>query len=180
MGSLKGLWLCLATVAALGLLFGGSGVVLAGAGQAAAAPTSTRPPLPPTPTASPSPASTATPAPARRVEGGTIELQVRFARDWPWDEVGWQGLWTVVQWQDRLGGWRDVTGWQGNLDRVASGADGVVGYKVWWVAGPDLGHGPFRWAVYRDKGRGEGLFSRPFDLPGAAGGAVTAEVEAPR
>jgi hypothetical protein len=76
------------------------------------------------------------------------------------------GLWTVVQWQDRLGGWHDVEGWQGTLD-----ADGK---KTWWVDKTDLGKGPFRWKIVQD---GELLAaSESFYLPGSRGEVVKVSV----
>jgi hypothetical protein len=62
--------------------------------------------------------------------GGYIELRIQSAS---------AGLWTVVQWQDRSSFWHDVEGWKGMLDEG--------NYKVWWVAKPELGKGPFRWRV---------------------------------
>ena len=79
----------------------------------------------------------------------------------------------MVQWQDPYTGkWRDVVGWQGTFD----GVEDKVGKKTWWVADGDLGTGPFRWRVYRTKGGSLLGTSEPFDLPGAAGAAVTVEV----
>ncbi len=67
------------------------------------------------------------------------------------------GLWTIVPWQDALGGWHDVQGWQGTLD----------GYqKLWWVAEDDFGTGPFRWALYQGKGGALLAVSESFYLPG--------------
>ncbi len=109
------------------------------------------PTLPPPPTNTPLPA----PIPPTSVPptGSLIELHVQFPGDWPWSRVHWQELWTVVEWQDEKGVWRTVKGWQGILDDVSIDASGLVwGKKVWWVAGDDLGRGPFRWTVYRDKG----------------------------
>jgi hypothetical protein len=51
-----------------------------------------------------------------------------------------------------------------------------VGKKTWWVAGRDLGTGPFRWRVYRSEGGSLLATSEPFDLPGAVGATVTVEV----
>src|SRR6185503_2934269 len=105
----------------------------------------TRPPTstPVSPTATPSP-NTPT--------GGLIELRVQSPP---------LTAWTVVQWQDGLGGWHTVEGWQGSLD------DGTS--KNWWVAPKDLGTGPFRWVVF-DKREGKvwGI-SQSFDLPEIVG-----------
>lgn len=88
--------------------------------QAAAPTFPVRPPVRPTvpPDSAPAPV------------GGYIELRVQSAS---------AGLWTVVQWQDRSGFWHDVEGWKGMLDER--------NLKVWWVAKPELGKGPFRWLV---------------------------------
>lgn len=112
-----------------------SGIWLLGSFSAAALPPRPVPPL-------------ATPAP--KLSAGAIELHVTAAQT---------GLWTVVQWQDNLGDWHDVEGWQGTLD------EGDV--KVWWVARADLGKGPFRWLV--TQGGELVATSEAFYLPGSAG-----------
>ena len=105
-------------------------------------------PLPPLPT--PPMPSQAAPA---RFTGGFIELRAQFPQAWQWKRSHWQELWTVVQWQDDKGAWRNVEGWQGSLDEVVTDEGGtVVGHKTWWVAKDDLGRGPFRWRVYRSQG----------------------------
>jgi hypothetical protein len=91
--------------------------------------------------------------------GGQIELQVQPS---PVE------LWTVVQWQDALGGWHNVEGWQGPLD------DGAR--KVWWVARPDFGKGPFRWNVYRDLTGQPLAGSKAFSLPQSANEIVKVEL----
>ena len=104
------------------------------------------PPRPSTPTPVP------TSAPRTSVEGAFIELQIENAPS---------GAWTVVQWQDGLGGWHDVEGWQGTLDDADS--------KLWWVAPEDLGSGPFRWQVLTaPEGEVVGL-SEAFMLPDEEG-----------
>ena len=98
----------------------------------------------------PTPQPTATPAP---LPNDAIELTVTSA---PKD------LWTVVQWQDALGDWHDVGGWQGTLDAGDT--------KTWWVAREDYGKGPFRWALAQD---GELLAaSESFYLPDSDGQIV--------
>jgi hypothetical protein len=102
---------------------------------------------------SPEPAVTSAP----KLPDGTIELTVESAT---------AGLWTVVQWQDALGGWHDVEGWQGALDEGDK--------KMWWVAKADLGKGPFRWAVTHS---GERLAtSELFYLPDSVGQTVKVSV----
>jgi hypothetical protein len=129
--------------------------------------------LPPRPTPQP----TVAPAPLPGVAGTPIELRVEFPHAWPWTSVGWQDLWTVVQWQDARGAWHGVEGWQGTLDDVVSGEGGaIVGRKGWWVAQADLGKGPFRWIVSRGKGGQTLATSPPFYLPGTNGVGVTVQV----
>lgn len=107
-----------------------------------------RPPRWPTPTPKPS-----------KLPNGAIELTVESAP---------AGLWTVVQWQDALGGWHDVEGWQGTLDDGDS--------KRWWVATGDYGKGPFRWVLYQGLGGDLLGTSESFYLPTAHGQIVTVEV----
>ncbi len=115
-------------------------------------PTWTRPaPLPFTPT----------PRPVTSPPGAYIELHLR-----PPDPA----LWTVVEWQDGLGQWHRVDGWQGPIDGVRDG----VGTKRWWLSATLFGRGPFRW-VALSRVEGEPLaVSAPFTLP--AGIDVTAVV----
>lgn len=138
-------------VVAIALLLAGGGIA-ASAGASGSdlkmvVPTSTRPPTPPLPTATSSPL----PYPSTEIQwGGFIDLRARFPSNWPWNNLPWQDLWTVVQWRDNLGDWHDVLGWQGHLDDIDVGEAGqVVGEKRWWVAPADLGKGPFRWLVYQ-------------------------------
>jgi len=109
--------------------------------------------LPPRP--EPQPAATPSPKPV----GGAIELRVAPAG---------RALWTVVQWQDSLGGWHDVEGWQGMLD----GSDD----KTWWVHRADFGKGPFRWAMYQGVGGEWVATSEGFYLPRFAGDVVRVQV----
>ncbi len=77
-------------------------------------------------------------------------------------------LWTIVQWQDDLGGWHDVEGWKGTLDE---------GYKkVWWVAVADFNKGPFRWVIYQGQGGKLLAISEPFDLPNMPNQTTSVEV----
>ncbi len=72
---------------------------------------------------------------------------------------GYEGLWSVVQWQDGAGAWHDVEGWRGQVEG---------GRKRWWV-GPNLyGHGPFRWQIFDREGGRLLLTSPAFDLPESA------------
>ena len=117
-----------------------------------------------TPIASPQPTPAPTlPAPPPSPTGGFIYLRVQSAR---------QELWTIVQWQDGLGDWHDVEGWQGTLDDIQN----EIGDKVWWVAKEGLGTGPFRWLVYQSKGGRLLATSEPFYLPDLNGGTVMVEV----
>lgn len=136
------------------------------------APARALPPRPPTPT------PTALPEPTSRStsESGSIELRVQFPAAWPWREVHWQKLWTVVQWQHPDGTWRDVEGWRGTLDEVTTEDGAIVGHKTWWVAKRDLGTGPFRWRVYRGEDAPLLVTSESFDLPAKSKETVTVEV----
>lgn len=52
------------------------------------------------------------------------------------------GLWSVVQWQDTTGKWRDVEGWRGEIN---------AGKTIWWVEQTQWHTGPFRWAVFETR-----------------------------
>ena len=84
--------------------------------------------------------------------GGLIELRLQAPP---------ATAWTVVQWQDALGGWHVVEGWQGTLD------DGVA--KVWWVAPKDFNTGPFRWVIYEKRDGKVWGMSQSFNLPAVVG-----------
>jgi hypothetical protein len=103
-----------------------------------------------------------------------IELEATFPADWPWTELGWQTLWTAVEWQDPEGNWHAVAGWQGTLDEVGVEDGAVVGRKTWWVDEGNLGAGPFRWVV-RHQGEELGV-SDPFSLPALRKGRTVVEV----
>ncbi len=146
------------------------------------APTWTPGPAPvktPVPTATaPSPAFTPQPEPSvpSPVEGAQITLHLKFAADWPWDQIGWPDLQTVVQWQDEQGKWRVVAGWRGALDRIESVDGQWTGQKSWWVAAAGLGTGPFRWLVYRADTGALLTISEPFRLPTMALQTAVVEV----
>jgi hypothetical protein len=100
-----------------------------------------------------------------------------FSANWPWHQIHWQDLWTVVEWQGPEGKWHVVEGWQGNLDRVSTGDSGeIVGEKTWWVYEQNLGQGPFRWRVYASQGGKLIASSDIFDLPGASNQSIIVEV----
>jgi hypothetical protein len=126
--------------------------------------------LPGTPsvTAAPPPRATLTPTPysmpsAGNPFGSYIELRL------PTDNIN---LWTVVQWQDSLGGWHDVETWRGILDEI----NRHKGDKLWWVYPRDYGKGPFRWQVYQSPGGALLATSSSFNLPAAANQRVIVEV----
>jgi hypothetical protein len=123
--------------------------------------------LPPRPTSTPTltPEPIAQPAPAT----GRLELGLTFPQTLSYP---WQDLWTVVQWKDEKGIWRDVEGWQGTLDQVEDG----VGVKTWWVGEKHLEKGPFRWKIYRTKGGWLLATSEEFNLPAAVNQATTVEL----
>jgi hypothetical protein len=150
-------------VLAIGVLFIlSSGVSLPLLASAAA------PALPPRPIPTPTLEPTLPPEPtdipgvppgSRPSKGAFIALHVPSAPE---------GVWTVVQWQDGLGNWQDVEGWQGTLEAEDE--------KVWWVASKDFNTGPFRWAVYQYKDGPLLAASASFDLPHAAGEVVAVRV----
>lgn len=129
----------------------------------ALAPTWTRV-APPTFTPTPSPSApppTVTPAASLPRDGAAIWLRVQGRAD----DLRWQNLWTVMQWQDALGNWHDVEGWRGTLDEVAKGE----GRKVWWLSSDLFGAGPFRWLVYAQPNGVLLATSEAFHLPDATG-----------
>ncbi|MCP4542915.1 MAG: hypothetical protein GY832_37830 [Chloroflexi bacterium] len=158
---------CLCVVSAIALL-----PLAAQAAPSTIPPVPTRPPTP-TPTLVPVPPAPASASDASP-DGSLIELQVKFPKTWSKAGIHWQDLWTVVQWQDNRGIWHSVEGWQGTLNEV----QGAVGKKEWWVAGADLGKGPFRWLVYQSQGGGLFATSESFYLPANVGQLVLTEVEA--
>ena len=116
--------------------------------------------LPPRPTPQPTPVV----EPAASAPGALIKLNVQ--------PVTQLALWTVVQWQDRLGSWHDVEGWRGTLDEVSNG----VGKKIWWVARANFDTGPFRWVIYQSPGGKLVATSGSFQLPRHENTAVVIEV----
>ncbi len=78
--------------------------------------------------------------------------------------------WTVVQWQDGLGGWHDVDGWRGDLD------DGNGDQKLWAVLARNFGQGPFRWVVYVKRDGKEWGVSVSFFLPRFPGDKIEVSV----
>ena len=116
--------------------------------------------------------ATATPPDQAAPTGGRIQLQAQFSPAWPWDDVHWQSLWTVVQWYDAAGNWHNVDGWQGSLDTIEQKEVGWVGQKEWWAGQEILGAGPFRWLVYGQDGQLLAT-SDVFALPELPGGTIT-------
>jgi hypothetical protein len=90
---------------------------------------------------------TATPNPSTRIIL-SLEKGSHHSSDW----------WTVIQWQDDIGGWHDVAGWQGTFD-----ANRQV---VWWLGPEHFGTGPFRWVIYESADRQQELaITKSFSLP---------------
>ncbi len=79
-----------------------------------------------------------------------------------------QGMWVAVQWQDGLGNWYNVDGWQGELHNNHQ--------QLWWVDKSNFGKGPFRWIVYDKQGGTEIVTSSLFYLPQNMGEVVMIEV----
>jgi hypothetical protein len=146
---------------------GALAIILTAVALAGAPPTLARvADLPPRPTAAP----TATPLPDNDTDNGDVTPQgatITLMVENPPPQA-----WTVVQWQDAFGEWRDVTGWQGRLD------DGAGDAKIWWVAAKDFDTGPFRWQVYEQDGGELAASSDAFMLPAEAGAVVVVEVTA--
>lgn len=117
---------------------------------------SSLPPRPPTPTAVP-------PRDSAESAGGAIRLQATQPQ---------VDAWTAVEWQDALGAWHTVLGWQGSFDSMSND----TGLKTWWVALEDLGKGPFRWRVYQHSSGRLLASSMPFNLPIANRVTVTVKV----
>ncbi len=114
----------------------------------------------------PRPEPESTPPPAGGSSGaGDIILHVEVAAD---ETRTPAAFWSVVQWKDAQGGWHDVDGWRGTLER---------GYmRRWGVLPKDFGKGPFRWVVYAGP-EGELLgVSEDFWLPNYSGQRVNVEI----
>lgn len=135
------------SLAVIGVLLLG---LLAFAPQSAVAAPAALPTRPPTATPD------ATPLP---IVGALIALNVPNAS---------ATAWTVVQWQDGLGGWHTVEGWQGNFDEGLS--------KVWWVAPKDFDTGPFRWVVFDQRDGKVWGTSQSFDLPAGVGQHIVIDI----
>ncbi len=134
-----------------------------------------RPGLPPRPDDPPQPDPTPVtppPLPAAPDRGGLIELWVRFDPAWPWDEYPWQGMETLVQWQDGLGEWHNVDSWRGGFDECK----GNDARKSWWVSEDHFGSGPFRWVLYLRRGDETLVVSESFDMPSVHGEIVRVSI----
>ncbi len=79
--------------------------------------------------------------------------------------------WTVMQWQDGLGGWHDVDGWRGEFD--------PDGFKTWRFPAQHFGTGPFRWQVFASKGGALWGVSEAFRLPDGRDQMLTVNVSRP-
>ena len=114
--------------------------------------------LPPRPTTLP-----ATPEPnaATKPGGGWIQVRVSNATT--------QSV--IVQWQDTLGAWNDVSGWRGQFDTI----ENSVGIKTWWVDQSLFGAPNFRWMVL--DANGKALVPSPvFALPTEKNQSVLVQV----
>jgi hypothetical protein len=159
------LWYGMISLGTLTLIMGttliGQGQFIQGAVATTETPTPTRPGPPTFPPTDIPPTGTVAPTPpspekaASQPEGAFIVLQIACT------EPSARAYWTAVQWQDRLGAWHTVEGWQGTFDKCAHGRC----IKEWWLPPSLFGQGPFRWVVYAKRG-GEILTrSDPFSLP---------------
>ncbi len=102
--------------------------------------------LPPRPTKTPIPDKE---RPTPDLPAGTLILHTQPAVT---------GLWSVVQWQDTTGEWRDVEGWRGEIN---------AGKTIWWVEQAQWHTGPFRWAVFETRDGKLLATSELFFLPGS-------------
>ncbi len=124
--------------------------------------------LPPRTTPTPIP----TAASALSASGNWIELRIQFPSTWSWNTLPWNQVWTAVQWQDAMGNWHTVEGWQGTLDEMVK----TEGVKAWWVGQSDRGKGPFRWLVYERLGGRLLAQGAAFKLPLTQGQKIKVEV----
>lgn len=107
----------------------------------------------------PSPMPTSDPLDAEY--GGSIMLHISPVTSATWSEV---------EWQDLLGAWHKVDGWQGTLGD---------GSQTWWVGAKDLSTGPFRWRVYTSPGGTLLATSESFMLPSKPKQSVQVNVTLP-
>lgn len=140
---------------------------LPAAASLSALPTRVRATLTPTATRTPTAMPTYTPTafviptqPAPVAEVGYIHLMVHQAP---------ASAFAVVQWQDGLGGWNLVEGWQTQLP---------TGQHTWAVLPTHFGQGPFRWVVYDRPGGKVIATSARFTLPGQTGQIISLTVTA--
>lgn len=114
---------------------------------------------------------TVTPIPTS-TDAAAIELNVQFIPGSPLEKEWREDLWTRVQWQDGLGYWHVVEGWQASLDEVR----GDNGRKIWYVSDDLFGRGPFCWVVYPSPESEPIAISLPFRMPSSAGVIVQADL----
>jgi hypothetical protein len=112
--------------------------------------------LPPRPTLTPTPVpATATPTALPLVTPTAVPVEhpvrIRLLVD-----AGYEGAWSLVQWQDGQGDWHDVSGWLGEIEN---------GQVQWRVLPKDYNTGPFRWIVLDQPGGEILAISASFTLP---------------
>jgi hypothetical protein len=76
------------------------------------------------------------------------------------------GAFSVVQWRDTSGTWRNVDGWQAQLGLVQSSG---VPFVQWAVLPNQYNTGPFRWVFYTSQGGALWGISPTFTLPKQGG-----------
>jgi hypothetical protein len=79
------------------------------------------------------------------------------------------GAWAGIQWQDGLGGWHDVSGWQGPMTLQPTTN---VSTRQWAVYPKDYGRGPFRWVVYSEQDGAVWATSTRYNLPNGDGATL--------
>jgi LysM repeat protein len=84
--------------------------------------------------------------------------------------------WAVVQWQDRLGGWHEVTSWSARLDAEAYRVPGLGTCTVRWVLRENFSEQPFQWMIYTQRGGAVWASSYTFSLPQNSGEWVWAKL----
>lgn len=135
-----------------------SGMLATGLWVATPSPSAAQVGLPPRPTAvAATPEASPQPAPASQPSENVAHIQLLVAN-------ARAGVYTVVQWEGPVGAWHDVEGWQHELDANNS--------VTWSVYPRDYNTGPFRWAVFDQRGGALITASEAFHLPANTGGLL--------
>jgi hypothetical protein len=121
-----------------------------------------------------------TPVPPERPvaaeDGALIQLRAQFSCSWPWVDKPWYEVWSWIQWQDSLGQWHNVDGWQGTLEDIQSYNGIYMAFKTWRLFDGLYGQGPFRWVVSDSYMGTTVAISEPFYLPAQSGQVLCVDV----